>query len=264
MRVIESKTGRRTGTLLLFVLNTLPIAGLIGFGWRPFQALFVYWVEIGVTLLGYYVVVLFGQRDSKPEEKGGGSYPGPVPLPVPDGSFRPIQSLPPLRYRNARYIPASVPLVAIIWFLLSRAFLDFPNTGVMIEGRPAVESIAEYIAISYTLEGLMTAAIASVIQLFLIGRDFLSRRLVDRYSAAMLAELPIRIVGVWFVVLLLLVPVYAGTIVFDIGRGVVGWGFFLLLFGAKLAIDLALLRLRYEPNPGLFTRLFVPNTRETE
>ncbi len=96
MRVIESKTGRRTGTLL-FVVNTLPIAGLIGFGWRPFQALFVYWVEIGVTLLGYYVVVLFGQRDSKPEEKGGGSYPGPVPLPVPDGSFRPIRSLPPLR-----------------------------------------------------------------------------------------------------------------------------------------------------------------------
>ncbi len=95
----------------------------------------------------------------------------------------------------------------------------------MIEGRPAAESIVGYIALSYTPEGLMTAAIASVIQLSLLGRDFLSRRLVDRYSAAMLAELPIRIVGVWFVVLLLLVPVYAGTILFDSGRGAVGLGF---------------------------------------
>lgn len=71
MRIIESNEGLRTGTRLLLVANILPIVGLVSFGWRPFQALFVYWVEIGVTILGYVVVVLFGQRESKPDQKGG-------------------------------------------------------------------------------------------------------------------------------------------------------------------------------------------------
>lgn len=264
MRVFETNVGIRTGTWLLFVANALPILGLLAFDWQPFQALFVYWLQIGATLLGYFAVVLFGQRESKPEQKEGGSYPGPVPLPVPDLSLQPISAIPPLRLRNVRYVPAAVPLVALVWIFLSRAFMDFTNTGVLIEGRPEAESMIGYVLVSYTPEGLAVAAVASSIHLFTIGRDFLYRGLVDRYSAAMLMEIPVRIAGVWFVVLLFLVPAYVGTTVLDVGQSVVGWGFFVPLLGAKLAIDRASLRARYVPNPDWFTGLFVPNDRETD
>jgi hypothetical protein len=263
VRVLDSQSGYRTATLALLVGNALPLAGLAAFGWRPVQALFVYWVEIGVTLLGYYVVVLFGQRESRPEQKGGGSYPGPVALGLPDRSVRPIPGLPPLRYRNLRYVPASVPLVALAWLLLSRAFLDFPNAGVVVSGEPTVESVFGYIAAASTPAGLALAAVTSTIQLAALWRDFLARGLVEQYSAAMLAELPARIAGVWFALTILLAPAYVGTILLETKQGVVGWGFLLVLVGLKLGVDLALVRLRYELAPGRVTRLFVPNTRES-
>jgi hypothetical protein len=86
----------------------------------------------------------------------------------------------------------------------------------------------------------------------------------EAYSAAMLAELPVRIAGVWFVVLLLVAPAYVGTVLLNTDATVVGWGLFVVLFGAKLAVDAALLRVRYESDPGGLTRLFVPNRRERD
>lgn len=265
MRALESKTGLRTGTWLLLVANALPIAGLFAFGWRPFQALFVYWVEIGVTLLGYFVLVSFGQRESRPDEKGGASFPGPLPLPAPDGSVRPFRSLPPLRYRNVRYVPAAVPLVAICWVFLSRAFLDFSNPGVVLDGaRSAAGSMFGYVVVAYTPEGLALAGLTSSIHLFSIGRDYLSRRLVDEYSAAMLLEIPVRVAAVWFGLTFLLVPAHVAAAAGGVDSPLVGWFFLVVLLGLKLAVDRTLVRLRYDPDPGPLTRIFVPNERETE
>lgn len=259
MAVIESRRGLQTGTLALLVANLLPIGGLVAFGWQPHQALFVYWVELGVTLLGYFTIVLFAQRTTESDSGEPGWLPGPVALPVPDGEANLTASLPSVRYQNLRFVPAAIPLVGICWFLTSRAFLDFPNTAVAV--RRSLTASDPYIVLSYTPEGLGLAAVTSVIQLGILGRDFLRRRLVDHYSVAMLVELPVRIAVGWFAVTLLLVPLYAGTVLFDLSA--IDWVFLVLLVGVKVVIDRALLRLRYEEESGRLAGLFRPVARTT-
>jgi len=166
-----------------------------------------------------------------------------------------------VRYQNAKYIPAALLLVAILWFLTSRAFLDFPNTEVVV--RRSLTASDPYILLSATLEGLVVATVASAVQLTLLGRNFLGRRLVNDYTASMVVELPIRVACAWFGVTLLLVPVYAGILLLE-GHSIVGWILLVILVGAKFAIDRALLRLRYEPNLGRFTGLVRPTALPTD
>lgn len=261
MAAIESETGLRTGTLALLGANLLPLGGVVAFGWQPSQTLFVYWAELGVTLLGYFAVALFAQRAPAADGEGAGWHPGAVPLPRSSGEYRLTDSVPAVRIQNLRYVPAALPLVAILWFLTSRAFLDFPNTEVAV--RRSFTASDPYILLAYTPEGLVIAAVAAAIQLSLLGRDFLRKRLVDHYSAPMLVELPIRLACAWFAVTLLLVPVYAGTLLLAESQ-FVGWTLLVVLVGTKVGIDRALLLLRYEPDPGRLTALFRPTARESD
>jgi len=250
--------------LAVLLADGLPVVGLVAFDWRPVQALFVAWIAVGATLLATLALVAFGQRDSRPALKAGGSYPGPVALPLPGASIRPLRSLPALRLRNLRYVPAAVPLVAIVWLLLSRAFLEFPTAAAAGEWQPGLGGLLDHVAAAATPAGLALGALAGAIQWASIGRDFLGRRLVDGYSAAMLQERPLRIAGVWFAVLLALVPAYVGSVLLDPPAVVVEWGFFVVLVATTVTVDLALVRARYDPDPGWVTGLFVPNRRETE
>lgn len=72
-------------------------------------------------------------------------------------------------------------------------------------------------------------------------------------------EVPVRIAVVWFVVLMLLAPAYVVMTVLALDHALVGWGFLAALVGAKRTVDRALLRLRYDPDPGRVTRWFRPN-----
>jgi len=264
MRVLDSPSRRRTATLSVLLADALPVAGLVAFGWRPVQALFVAWLTVGATLLATLALVAFGQRESRPNRKTGGTYPGAVPLPVPAASVRPLRSLPPLRLRNLRYVPAAIPLVALVWLVLSRAFLEFPMASTAVGGRPDLGTLLGHVAAAATPAGLALAALAAALQWVTIGRDFLAAGLVEGYSAAMLQELPLRIAAVWFVVLLALFPAYAGTVLLDPSPALVEWGFFSVLLATTVGVDLALVRARYDPDPGVVTGLFVPNRRPSE
>jgi len=108
--------------------------------------------------------------------------------------------------------------------------------------------------------GALALLVANALPILaLLGRDFLGRRLADQYSAATLVEVPVRIAVVWFVVLMLLAPAYVVMTVLALDHALVGWGFLAALVGAKRTVDRALLRLRYDSDPGRVTRWFRPN-----
>lgn len=247
----------------ILVANLLPLAGLVAFDWQVYRALFVYWVEIGWTLLLYFVVVLFAQRESKPDQKRGGSYPGPIPIPRRPGSIRPVPWLPPIRYRNVRYVPAAFVVVSLVWFVSSRAFLEYPNFDVTLQSRYLGEYWA-YITAAYSPEGLALAAVLFGVQLVLVSRDFFRRRLVDRYSAAMLMEIPCRIALFWFAVLAVLTPVSLVVAATDAHPPIASGIIAAVVTASKLAVDRALVRVRHRDDSGHFANLFAPNQREPE
>ncbi|WP_132060456.1 DUF6498-containing protein [Halorussus amylolyticus] len=260
----ESRASGRTTARLLLVANLVPLAGLAVFGWRLTHALFVYWVELGLALVLYFGVVLFAQRESKPDQKRGGSYPGPIPFPRRSGSIRPVSWLPPIRYRNARYVPAASVIVTVIWLLSSRAFLEYPNFDVALGARAYAGEYVAYVVAAYSPEGLALAVVLFGVRLRFVSRDFFRRGLVERYSAAMLMEIPCRVALFWFGVLVALAPVALLVAATGAYPAIAGGLIAAIVVVSKLATDRALVRIRYRNDPGWFARLFAPNRREAE
>lgn len=263
MVIAESRASSRTAARAVFAANLLPLAGALVFEWPIHRALFVYWVEIGATLLLYFGVVLFAQRESNPDRKGGGSYPGPIAFPRRSGSIRPVPGLPAIRYQNVRYVPAAFVTVALVWAVSSRMFLEYPNADITLNSRAFGEYVA-YLTAAYSAEGLVMAIVLFGVQLAFVSRDFFGRRLVDRYSAAMLMEIPCRIALFWFAVLVALTPVSLLVVASEADPAIASGFVAVVVVGSKLAVDRALLRVRHRDDPGSFASLFAPNECEPE
>ncbi|WP_323172141.1 DUF6498-containing protein [Natrialba sp. PRR66] len=264
----ESNSDGRRAVRVLLVANLLPLAGLVGFEWQVSQALFVYWVELGATVLLYFGVVLFAQRESKPNLKRGGSYPGPIPIPRRSGSIQLGSWLPPIRYQNVRFVPAAFVLVALVWFVSSRAFLEYPNFDLFVTTDGNIEAYQAYITAAYSLEGLAMAVALFGVRAVFIARDFFGRRLVDQYSAAMVVEIPCRIALFWFGVLIPLTPIYLLAAATGSSSGtfpaIASGSIATIVVLSKLAVDRALVQHRHRDEPGRFADLFAPNQRKPE
>lgn len=252
------------GTSFILVVGTLPLTGILVFEWRVYQALFVYWVEIGLTVFFYFVIVLFAQRESKPEQKRGGSYPGPIPIPRQSGTIRPVSRLPPIRYQNIRFVPAALPVVTAIWFFSSRIFVEYTNFSVSLGSQAYFSEYITYIAAAYSPEGLVVAFVLFGVNAVFSVRDYFARGLVEQYSAAMLMEIPCRIVLFWFVILIALAPVGPLVAAADISQPNAITILATIIVTAKLAVDRSLVRIRHEDDPGWFAGLFAPNERKPE
>lgn len=263
MAVAESQTSGRTAVQTVLVANLLPLVCALVFEWRIYRVLFVYWVEIGATLLLYFGVVLFAQRESNPDRKRGGSYPGPISFPRRSGSIRPFSGLPAVRYQNIRYIPAAFVTVTVVWAVASRLFLEYSNTDITLESRAFGEYAAYFVA-AYSPEGLALAAVLFGVKLVFVSRDFFGSRLVDRYSAAMLMEIPCRIVLFWFAILVALTPVSLLVAASDANPAIASGLVAAVVVASKLAVDRSLIRVRHLDDPGSFASLFAPNELNPE
>ena len=192
----RSLTGR-SALAVVVATNLLPLAGVVGFGWRVGELLAVYWIEVAVLVIAHSAAAMFAERPIRLE--GRSFYitgydedaerdevwerePEPIRL---------VSWLPPIYRRNFRVVRRSLgvfvfllfPLVAIGWDALS--YLT-PTVGL-------------------AALGVCGAQVAEV------RREFFAERAYEERSPYMVVEAAQRVVFFYFVVgMLTVVPVTFG------------------------------------------------------
>jgi hypothetical protein len=177
--------------------NLLPLAGVVGFGWRVGELLAVYWIEVAVLVIAHSAAAMFAERPIRLE--GRSFYitgydedaerdevwerdPEPIRL---------VSWLPPIYRRNARVVRRSLGIFA---------FLAFPLLGV---GWDALSYLTPTVGLA-TL-GVCGAQVAEV------RREFFAERAYEERSPYMVVEAAQRVVFFYFVVgMLTVVPVTFG------------------------------------------------------
>lgn len=243
---------------LLLLANLLPLAAIPLRGWRAYEVLFVYWIEIGLCIALYYALALFAQRDPEPDRTGR-LHPDPASFPRRSGSIRLIGRLPPIRYRNVRYVPEALVIALGFWFFSGVLFLDFPNPDLSTVAQGPFREYVDVIAAAFSLEGLGLAILLFGVRLTLVGREFFGRRQYERYSASMLADIPLRMVFYWFgLVIVLQVSLLLGAVLSGgIDPPIIQLLISAVVVGSKLGIDRTLFR-GPQNGSGRFARWFVP------
>lgn len=261
----EPATPSRAAVAIIVVANLLPLAGIVALEWRAYEALFVYWVETGLCIVLYYALALFARREPEPDEEDGRLHPEPASIPRGSGSVRPVGWVPPIRYRNVRYVPEPLVIALGFWFFSGVLFLDFPNPDLSSVARGPFREYVDVIAAAFTLEGLGLAVLLFGVRLALVGREFFGRRQYERYSASTLTDIPLRMACYWFglvivvQVLLLLGAVLSGGIDSPITRLLI----IAVVVGSKLGIDRSLFR-GPRNGSGRFAGWFVPREPATD
>jgi len=101
---IGSPPRDRAAFLPVLVGNLLPLSGIAFLQWEPAQVLFVYWIEIGFFIALYSGLVLFAERDPRPDDRNINPPTVSIPfLDTPSGPIRPFDRLPSIYPRNVRY-----------------------------------------------------------------------------------------------------------------------------------------------------------------
>lgn len=252
---------------LILIANSLPIAGLLVLDWHVYEALFVYWVELGLFVTLYSGLALFAQREATADDRT--ITPPTISVPFVssrEGSTRPIGRLPPIYYRNVRYVIGMLVFGLAFWFLLSYLFVVLPYPGPL-HVRPSVQVVISRIEAASSPARLALAIPLFLAHLAVVRREFFGRRQYERRSAPTIAEIPIRYVLFWLVLSV------GTTIVLPVGM----WAFDELgiptsngttaiaavVVGAKLAIEWSQFRARQRDEPAGMARWLTPETPES-
>jgi hypothetical protein len=190
--------GSRSALALVVATNLLPLAGVVGFGWRVGELLAVYWIEVAVLVLAHAAAAMFAERPIVLEDRSfyiTGYDEDAERDDVWERDPKPIHLvswLPPIYRRNFRVVRRSlgvfafllVPLVPVGWDALS--YLT-PTVGLA------------------TL-GVCGAQVAEV------RREFFADRAYEERSPYMVVEAAQRVVFFYFVIgMLTVVPVTIGV-----------------------------------------------------
>ena len=192
----------RLALSIVVATNLLPLAGVVGFGWRVGELLAVYWIEVAVLVLAHAVAAMFAERPIRLE--GRSFYitgydedaerdevwerdPDPIRL---------VSWLPPIYRRNFRVVRRSLGIFA---------FMLFPLLAV---GWDALSYLTPSVGLA-TL-GVCGAQVAEV------RREFFAERAYEEQSPYMVVEAAQRVVFFYFVVgILTVVSVTFGIVVID-------------------------------------------------
>lgn len=250
----------RGSFLLLLLGNLLPLAGVPLLEWRPYEVLFAYWIEIGRCIALYYALALFAQRSPEPGRTGR-LHPDPASFPRRSGSLRPLERLPPIRYRNVRYVPEALAMALGFWFFCGALFVDVPNPALSSASQGPLREYLAVIAAAATVEGVALAALLFGVRLVVVGRGFFGQRQYERFSPSTLVDIPLRIALFWF---LLLVALQGVLVVRSLFAGALDPTAtqrlsIAVVVASKLAIDRTLVRTRYRAGRSRFSRWFVPD-----
>ncbi|NUB93192.1 hypothetical protein HT576_19485 [Haloterrigena sp. SYSU A121-1] len=257
---VEPRGNPRAASLLLLVANLLPLAAIPLRGWRAYEVLFVYWIEIGLCIALYYALALFAQRDPE-SDRTGRLHPDPASFPRRSGSVKPLERLPPIRYRNVRYVPEALVMALGFWFFCGALFVDVPNPELSSASQGPLREYLAVIAAAATVEGLALAVLLFGVRLVIVGHGFFGQRQYERFSPSILADIPLRIVFFWF---LLLVVLQVALVVRSLFAGALDPTAtqrlaIAVVVASKLAIDRSLVQARYRTERGRFSRWLVPD-----
>ncbi|WP_247729438.1 DUF6498-containing protein [Halovivax limisalsi] len=251
------ETSLRSTTLVIVLVNLCPLAGFVGLEWTFYEAMFVYWIDIGLIIAFYNVLLVFGQQPSRVADKAGRMHAGMIPFPKREGSLSIFDHFPPIRYRNLRLLPLNLVLTLGFWSLTSRLFLEYTNPAVSLPAQPEVRAVFSAVRMAYSPGGLSVAIVLFVVHAAVISREFFGGCQYERFSAAMLAEFSGRASAFWFVALIVgtfltTIPRLTGNVLFTQAT------VFVVGVGGKAAVDVALLRIGRGQTDGCFTKWFVP------
>ncbi|WP_408956819.1 DUF6498-containing protein [Natrinema sp. 74] len=192
----------RTTLLLIFVANLLPFLGLEVLDWRLPQALYVYWIEIGLFTFFYAVLVLFAQKAPRPDERMIDLVTVRVPFVTSrSGPFQPVNWLPPIYSLNVQYAAGFFLFGLFFWLFSGDLFFVHSDPGFHYNtaessGVPIDQNL-HAIKRHFTIEALGLAVFLFGIRFLVVCREFFSNRRCERFSAPMIAEIPFRIGLFW-------------------------------------------------------------------
>ena len=187
----------RFALTVVVATNLLPLAGVVGFGWRVGSLLAVYWIEVAVLVLAHSAAAMFAERpivlegrsfyitgydEDAERDEVWESEPEPIHL---------VSWLPPVYRRNARVVRRSLGVFA---FLL----LPFLPLGLD--------------AFSYLTPTVGVAAVGVCgAQVAEVRREFFADRAYEERSPYMVVEAAQRVVFFYIAIgLLTVVPVTFG------------------------------------------------------
>ena len=61
--------GGRSALALVVATNLLPLAGVVGFGWRVGELLAVYWIEVAALVIAHAAAAMFAERPIRLEDR---------------------------------------------------------------------------------------------------------------------------------------------------------------------------------------------------
>jgi len=91
--------------------------------------MFVYWIEIGFFIALYSGLVLFAERDPRPDDRNINPPTVSIPfLDTPSGPIRPFDRLPSIYPRNVRYATGLLLWGIVFWWCLAVVMIVVPPT----------------------------------------------------------------------------------------------------------------------------------------
>jgi hypothetical protein len=194
--------GSRTALALVVATNLLPLAGVVGFGWRVGELLAVYWIEVAVLVLAHAAAAMFAERPIVLEDRSfyitgydEDAERDEVWEREPDPTHL-VSWLPPIYRRNFRVVRRSLGV-----FL----FLLFPLVPV---GWDALSYLTPTVGLAAL--GVCGAQVAEV------RREFFAERAYEERSPYMVVEAAQRVVYFYIVVgMATVIPVTVGLFVVE-------------------------------------------------
>ena len=258
-----SNTSFRLAVLVSLVL----VGAIVVLDWPAQNALFVYWVEIGLSIPLYSVLVLFAKRKPQPNERTI----DPLTIPVPfvsrrSGSTRLARWLPPLHWRNGRYAVGLLLGGLVVWSCLATLFVYLPAPDP-IRLRPDRSGIPLAQALSLVSDAYSHWAVGGGIVLFCghfwaIHQWFFARRQYTSLSAPMISEMLFRQLAFWFAVTAfagLVFPIVSLPLVAVVDtRAITEFGLTALAVGGKLTVEWGTLQVRRDETVTKLARWFAP------
>ncbi|WP_222920252.1 DUF6498-containing protein [Natrinema sp. SYSU A 869] len=261
----DAQSTGRTAFIPVLVGNLLPLSGIVFLEWEPAQVLFVYWIEIGLFVVLYSGLVLFAEREPRPDERNVS--PPTVSIPFLDISSDPIQlfdRLPPIYPRNVRYAIGLLVWGMVFWWCLALMMIVLPSHETLElsssgEGVP-IGDVISVVAAAFSPLVFGNVIVLLVSQLVTIRREFFGQQTYTRLSAPMIAEIPVRVIVFWFLLAifaqlvfpLLLWPLYAA---FDTVR-VTEIAICALVISGKLTVEWSTFRSRWVAKSDGIARWF--------
>ncbi|MDB2224883.1 DUF6498-containing protein [Halorubrum ezzemoulense] len=195
--------GGRSALALVVATNLLPLAGVVGFGWRVGELLAVYWIEVAALVIAHAAAAMFAERPIRLEDRSfyiTGYDEDAERDEVWETDAEPVHLvswLPPIYRRNFRVVRRSLGVFA---------FMMFPLLAVGWE------------ALSYLTPtvGVATLGVCGA-QVGEVRREFFAERAYEDQSPYMVVEAAQRVVFFYFVVAILtVVSVTFGIAVIDV------------------------------------------------